>query len=99
MSFDPTEADIEWMTAHALKLRTARLKSLGHGAKLCEEEEDRILAQALTDGEAHALKVRREEEEERQRVERFRADEALRAEGKPTLRASFGELVLRGQKR
>ena len=92
MSLEPTEADIEWMTNRAIQLREARLKKLGKGAKLCRAEEDAILVQALEDGEKHAREVRMADEE-RQRIARHRADDQLRAEGKPTLRASFADLL------
>jgi hypothetical protein len=96
MSFDPTPADIEWMTEHALNLREARLAKLGKGARLSRHEEDAILVQALEDGEKRARKIAAERVERAAHqalMDKRKQDEQDRAAGKPTLRATFGELV------
>lgn len=96
--FEPTEADIEWMAGRALNLREARLAKLGKGAKLSQPEEDDILRQALIDGARHAVEVR-ERAAHQAMMDKRGQDEKDRAAGKPTLKASFGELVMRSQKR
>jgi urease gamma subunit len=95
---EPTPADIEWMAQRAKDLREARLKKLGHGAKLSQPEEDAILTQAIIDGAKHAVDVR-ERSEHQALMDKRKRDEQARAEGKSTLRATFGELIERAAKR
>jgi hypothetical protein len=90
--FDPTPADIEWMTERALKLGDARLAKLGVGAKLSADEWDTILRQALIDGARHAVEVR-ERAAHQALMDKRKRDELDRAEGKPTLRATLGDLL------
>ncbi len=86
---DPTEADIEWMAARAKELTDRRLESLGHGARLCDEEVDRIVEQAAMEGQARA---------EEMVLQKRRDEDALaRATGKPTLRVTLGDLLTRKQ--
>jgi hypothetical protein len=92
MSFDPTPADVEWMTERAMKLGDERLAKLGKGARLCADEWDTILRQALVDGEKHAREVE-ERKEHQALMDQRKRDEQDRAAGKPTLRASFADLL------
>jgi len=98
INLDATPADIEWMTDRALQLREARLAKLGKGARLSQAEEDSILAQALIDGTKHAVEVR-ERAAHQAMMDQRKRDEQDRVAGKPTLRATLGELVMRSQKR
>jgi hypothetical protein len=84
---EPTEDDMKWMTARAKELSDVRLKSLGHGARLCDEEIDRICAQAADEGERRAEEMRI-----RKRIEE---DREARETGKPTLRVTFADLLSR----
>lgn len=94
---EPTPADIEWMTDRALKLREARLAKLGNGAKLCAAEEDDILKQALADGEKHAREVE-EKKIHQALMDKRKEEELARAAGKPTLKATLGELIERSKR-